>query len=69
MQESWVRSLAWKDLLWKGMAIHSSIFLPGESHGQKSLASYSPWGDKESVIFTYRLLYFFLIFIFFIYFY
>ena len=24
------------------------VFLPGESHGQKSLASYSPWGHKES---------------------
>ena len=24
------------------------VFLPGESHGQKSLAGYSPWGHKES---------------------
>ena len=24
------------------------IFLPGESHGQKSLVGYSPWGRKES---------------------
>ena len=23
-------------------------FLPGESHGQRSLADYSPWGHKES---------------------
>ena len=23
------------------------IFLPGESHGQRSLAGYSPWGCKE----------------------
>ena len=23
-------------------------FLPGEFHGQRSLASYSPWGRKES---------------------
>ena len=23
-------------------------FLPGESHGQRSLAGYSPWGRKES---------------------
>ena len=30
----------------KGMETHSS-FLPGESHGQKSLAGYSPWGYKE----------------------
>ena len=25
MQETWVQSLGWKDLLEKGMAIHSSI--------------------------------------------
>ena len=24
------------------------VFLPGESHGQRSLADYSPWGFKES---------------------
>ena len=23
-------------------------YLPGESHGQRSLAGYSPWGHKES---------------------
>ena len=23
------------------------VFLPGKYHGQKSLASYSPWGRKE----------------------
>ena len=23
------------------------VFLPGESHGQKSLAGYSPWGHKK----------------------
>ena len=27
---------------------HTPVFLPGESHGQKSLAGYSPWGGKES---------------------
>ena len=27
---------------------HTSIFLPGKSHGQRSLARYSPWGHKES---------------------
>ena len=30
-----------------GNATHSSI-LPGEFHGQRSLADYSPWGRKES---------------------
>ena len=29
------------------MAAHASIFA-GESHGQRSLAGYSPWGCKES---------------------
>ena len=28
------------------MATHS-IFLPGKSHGYKSLVSYSTWGCKE----------------------
>ena len=23
------------------------VFLPGKSHGQRSLAGYSPWGHKE----------------------
>ena len=26
----------------------SPVFLPGETHGQRSLAGYSPWGCKES---------------------
>ena len=24
------------------------VFLAGKSHGQRSLAGYSPWGHKES---------------------
>ena len=24
------------------------VFLPGESHGQRSLVDYGPWGHKES---------------------
>ena len=24
------------------------VFLPGESHGQRNLVGYSPWGHKES---------------------
>ena len=31
----------------KEMATHSSV-LAWESHGQRSLAGYSPWGRKES---------------------
>ena len=26
----------------------SPVLLPGESHGQRSLVGYSPWGRKES---------------------
>ena len=37
----------WEDPLEKGMAI-VQVFLPGEFHGQRSLASYSSWGRKES---------------------
>ena len=35
-----------EDPLDEYMATHS-IFLPGESHGQKRLVGYSPWGCKE----------------------
>ena len=46
-KEKWVRPLGWEDPLEEGIATHS-IFLPGESHGQWSLAGYSPQGHKES---------------------
>ena len=47
MQETWVQSLGQEDPLEKETATHSS-FLPGKSHGWKSLVGYSPWGHKES---------------------
>ena len=47
MQETRVQSLGQEDPLEKGMATRS-IFLPGESHGQRSLAGHSPWSHKES---------------------
>ena len=46
MQEtevSWIRKIPWR-----GAWEPTPVFLPGESHGQRSLASYSPWGLKES---------------------
>ena len=46
VQETWVQSLGQKDPLEKGMAA-TPVFLPGEFHGQRSLAEYSPWGCKE----------------------
>ena len=47
MQETWVWFLDQEDPLEKGLATHSSIFA-WRILGQRSLASYSPWGHKES---------------------
>ena len=33
---------------WRRKWQSTPVFLPGEFHGQRSLASYSPWGRKES---------------------
>ena len=30
------------------MAANTLVFLPGESHGQRGLVGYGPWGCKES---------------------
>ena len=35
-------------ILWSRKWQPTPAFLPGESHGQRSLVSYSPWGCKES---------------------
>ena len=32
------------------------VFLPGESHGQRSLAGYSPWGHRSTRLSTRTLL-------------
>ena len=40
MWETWVWSLGWEDPLEEGMATHP-VFLPGESHEQRSLVGYS----------------------------
>ena len=45
MQEAQVWSLCWEDPLEKGS---TPVFLPGESHGQRSLAGCCSWGHKES---------------------
>ena len=36
-----------KRILWRRAWQPTPVFLPGESHGQRSLAGYSPWGCKE----------------------
>ena len=39
----WVRKMTWRRA-WQP----TPVFLPGESHGQRSLAGYSSWDCKES---------------------
>ena len=39
----WVRKIPWRRK-WQP----TPIYLPGKSHGQRSLVGYSPWGSKES---------------------
>ena len=41
--DPWVGKISWRRA-WQP----TPVFLPGESHGQKSLAGYSPWGRRES---------------------
>ena len=47
MQETWVQSLDWEDSQEKEWQ-PTSVLLPEESHGQRSLAGYSPWGSQKS---------------------
>ena len=46
-QETWAQSLGWEDPLEEEMAT-IPVFLLRKSHGQRSLAGYSPGGCKES---------------------
>ena len=47
MQETWVQSPGREDP-WRRAWQPTLAFLPGESHGQRSLAGYSPWGRQDS---------------------
>ena len=38
----WVRRVPWRRA-WKP----TPVFLPGDSHGQRKLSGYSPWGHKK----------------------
>ena len=40
----WVKNIPWRRK-WQPTPVFST---PGKSHGQRSLAGFSPWGDKES---------------------
>ena len=46
VQERWVWSLGREDP-WRGEWLPTPVFLPGEFHGQRGLAGYSPWVFKE----------------------
>ena len=41
--EPWIRKIPWRRK-WQP----TPVFLPGESHGWRSVVGYSPWGRKES---------------------
>ena len=43
MFHPWVEKIPWRR-----KRLPAPVFLPGESHGQRTLAGYSPWGHKES---------------------
>ena len=43
VENPWVGKIIWRRK-WQS----TPIFLPGKSHGQRSLAGYNPWGRKES---------------------
>ena len=46
MRETWVQFLGQEDPLEKDMA-PTPVFLPGKSHGWRSLVGYSPWVTKS----------------------
>ena len=53
VRHDWATDLIWFDswvgkIPWRRKWQPTPIFLPGESHGQRSLADYSPWHRKES---------------------
>ena len=42
--DPWVRKIPWRRREW----LLTPVFLPGISHGQRSLVDYNSWGCKES---------------------
>ena len=41
--DPWVEKIPWRRKWYS-----APVFMPGKSHGQRSLVSYGPWGHKES---------------------
>ena len=46
VQETWVRSLG-QEIPWRKKWKPTPVFLPGKSHGQRSLVGYSPLGHQR----------------------
>ena len=46
MQETWVQALGQK-IPWRRKWQPTPVFLPEKSHGQRTLAGYSPGGQKS----------------------
>ena len=46
MQETWFKPWVGK-ISWRRKWQPTPVFLPGKSHGWRSLVGYSPWGRKE----------------------
>ena len=46
IEETQVQPLSWEDP-WRKEWQPTPVFLPGKSHGQRTLVGYSPWGRKE----------------------
>ena len=40
--QSWAKKISWRRACKPTL-----VFLPGDSHGQRSLAGYHPWGHKK----------------------
>ena len=47
MRETWFNPCVGK-IPWRRKWQPTPVFLPGKSHGRRSLVAYSPWGRKES---------------------
>ena len=48
MQETWAQSLGCvRKIAWRSEWLPTTVFLPGDFHGQRSLADYSPWSHKR----------------------
>ena len=46
--DPWIRKIPWRE--------PTPVFLPRQSHRQRSLTGYNPWGDKESGMTEHALL-------------